>query len=86
MYEFPVKHLINGVTVAQVPVDEVTYYHVELPRHSVLLAQGLPAESVPRYRRPVELCQWPQQDSGSTRSLHSPSPQRVPLLDLAGGP
>jgi hypothetical protein len=41
----PVKYLINGVSIAQVPMDEVTYYHVELPRHSVLLAEGLAAES-----------------------------------------
>jgi T5SS/PEP-CTERM-associated repeat protein len=41
----PVKYLINGVTIAQVPVQEVTYYHVELPHHAVLLAEGLPAES-----------------------------------------
>jgi hypothetical protein len=26
-------------------VDEITYYHVELPRHDVLLAEGMPAES-----------------------------------------
>jgi hypothetical protein len=41
----PVKCLINGVTIAQVPVEEVTYYHIELPHHAVLLAEGLPAES-----------------------------------------
>ena len=41
----PIKHLINGATIAQVPSDEVTYWHVELPRHSVLLAEGLAAES-----------------------------------------
>jgi hypothetical protein len=41
----PVKHLINGSTIAQSPVDEVSYYHVELLRHAVLLAEGLPAES-----------------------------------------
>jgi hypothetical protein len=41
----PVKHLINGRTISQVPCDEVTYYHVELPQHSVLLAEGLPVES-----------------------------------------
>ena len=41
----PVKHLINGSSVAQVPVDTITYYHVELPRHEVLLAEGLAAES-----------------------------------------
>ncbi|HLB98496.1 MAG TPA: Hint domain-containing protein, partial [Acetobacteraceae bacterium] len=41
----PVKHLINGSTIVQVPVERVTYYHIELPRHDVLLAEGLPAES-----------------------------------------
>jgi len=41
----PIKHLINGTTIAQVPMDEVTYYHVELPQHDLLLAEGLPAES-----------------------------------------
>jgi Hint domain len=41
----PVKHLINGTTMAQVMVRKVTYYHVELPRHDVMLAEGLAVES-----------------------------------------
>ncbi len=41
----PVKHLINGTTVVQEQHDTVMYYHVELPRHDVLLANGLAAES-----------------------------------------
>jgi hypothetical protein len=41
----PVKYLVNGSSIRQVPRDEVTYYHVELPAHSVLLAEGLPVES-----------------------------------------
>ena len=41
----PIRYLINGSTIAQVPMDRVTYYHLELPRHDVVLAQGLPAES-----------------------------------------
>ncbi len=41
----PVCVLINGVTVEQVPVDTVTYWHVELDSHDVILAEGLPAES-----------------------------------------
>ena len=41
----PVRYLVNGSTIARITVDEVTYYHVELPRHDVLLAEGLPAES-----------------------------------------
>ena len=41
----PVDHLINGATVARVEVSEVTYWHVELESHDVLLAEGLPCES-----------------------------------------
>jgi Hint domain len=41
----PIRYLINETTIVQVPVDTVDYYHVELPRHDVLLAEGLPAES-----------------------------------------
>ncbi len=41
----PVHCLINGTTIRQVAADAVTYYHVELPRHDVILAEGLPAES-----------------------------------------
>jgi hypothetical protein len=41
----PIKHLINGISIEQVPMDEVTYYHVELEHHDVLFAEGLPAES-----------------------------------------
>ncbi len=41
----PIKHLINGSSITQAPVTRVTYHHLELPRHDVLLAQGLPAES-----------------------------------------
>jgi autotransporter passenger strand-loop-strand repeat protein len=41
----PVKHLVNGRSIAQVAADEVTYYHLELPQHAVVLAEGLPVES-----------------------------------------
>jgi collagen type I/II/III/V/XI/XXIV/XXVII alpha len=41
----PIKHLINDISIEQVPVHEVIYHHVELPRHEVLLAEGLPCES-----------------------------------------
>jgi len=41
----PVKYLINGVSIEQVKVDAVSYYHVELPQHDLLLAEGLPVES-----------------------------------------
>jgi len=41
----PIKHLVNGSTIEQIKVDEIDYYHVELQQHSVLLANGLAAES-----------------------------------------
>ena len=41
----PIMCLINGTTIERVPVDEVTYWHVELDQHDVLFAEGLPAES-----------------------------------------
>lgn len=41
----PVKHLVNNASIAQIDVDSITYWHVELDRHDVLLAEGLAAES-----------------------------------------
>jgi hypothetical protein len=41
----PVRFLVNGATVTQERVAKVTYWHVELASHDVLLANGLPAES-----------------------------------------
>jgi hypothetical protein len=41
----PIRYLINDATIAQQPIDEVTYWHVELPMHDVLFAEGLAAES-----------------------------------------
>jgi hypothetical protein len=41
----PIRHLVNASIITQVPVDQVVYYHIELPRHDVVLAQGLPVES-----------------------------------------
>jgi hypothetical protein len=41
----PARYLVNGSTITREQVDEVTYWHVELPAHGVLLAEGLPCES-----------------------------------------
>ncbi len=41
----PVKLLVNGTSIAQVKQDRVTYFHVELPRHAMILAEGLSVES-----------------------------------------
>jgi hypothetical protein len=61
----PVKHLVNGSSIAQVRVPEVTYYHVELRRHDVLLAEGLPAES---YLNTGDRSNF--ENGGIVRSLH----------------
>jgi hypothetical protein len=44
----PVKYLVNGRGVVQLAVTdmpEVNYWHIELPRHSLVLAENLPVES-----------------------------------------
>jgi hypothetical protein len=41
----PVKHLINHRGIAGVPLDTVTWHHLELENHDVILAEGAPAES-----------------------------------------
>jgi hypothetical protein len=41
----PVRHLLNDATIVQVPADRITYWHVELIEHDILLADGLPTES-----------------------------------------
>jgi hypothetical protein len=43
---FPVTHLVNGATILRDDASAaMTYYHVELDRHDILLAEGLPCES-----------------------------------------
>ena len=41
----PVRHLINGASIAQEPRARARYHHIELERHDLLLAEGLAAES-----------------------------------------
>jgi hypothetical protein len=41
----PIGHLVNGATIAVVEVEEITYWHVELDSHDILIANNLPAES-----------------------------------------
>jgi hypothetical protein len=41
----PACHLVNGATITREKPGAVTYYHLELERHAVLLADGMPAES-----------------------------------------
>ena len=41
----PLKYLVNGSTVVQLARAHVIYYHIELRRHDVILAEGLAAET-----------------------------------------
>ncbi len=41
----PVRCLLNDASIRQTPCARVTYWHVELEAHDVLLAEGLPCES-----------------------------------------
>ena len=41
----PVKFLINGSSIAQVKRDRVSYFHLELQQHEIILAEDLPVES-----------------------------------------
>lgn len=41
----PVKYLINGTTIRQVRSHRIGYFHIELARHEVVLAEGLPVET-----------------------------------------
>jgi hypothetical protein len=41
----PVKYLLNGTTLRQMHTTIVDYFHLELSRHDVVLAEGLPSET-----------------------------------------
>ncbi len=41
----PALHLVNGATITQEQNAATTYYHLELDRHDILLAEGMAAES-----------------------------------------
>jgi hypothetical protein len=41
----PAKYLVDGDAIAPVPMRSVTYFHVELDRHDVIIAEGLATES-----------------------------------------
>ena len=41
----PASSLINGANVSQVEMGSVTYWHIELESHDVILANNLPAET-----------------------------------------
>jgi Hint domain len=62
----PIMCLINGTSIAREPVSSVTYWHVELDAHDILLAEGLPAESY------LDWGDRPFFDEASDHALHNP--------------
>ena len=69
----PSKLLVNGTTVAVLDQPSVTYHHVELEHHDVLLANGLltPAEAVARYDAVGERVREAAEQALSSRPLAS---------------
>jgi hypothetical protein len=41
----PVRHLVNGSSIVQQTRASITYWHLELSRHDVILAEGLACET-----------------------------------------
>jgi phospholipase/lecithinase/hemolysin len=41
----PARYLVNHTSIRREPRDSLTYWHVELPEHDVLLAEDLPCET-----------------------------------------
>jgi hypothetical protein len=40
-----VRYLVNGASVARIYVPRITYWHLELDSHDIVLAEGLPTET-----------------------------------------
>lgn len=60
----PITRLINGLSIASVPADTVTYWHIELDEHDTPVAEGVPAEGVLHYGTPP----WRGTDQGGSGS------------------
>jgi len=72
----PVKYLIDGNNIVQVETDTVTYFHVELDRHSVISAEGLAVESY------LEMDMMPRREKSDGLRLF-PASRQDELLDRA---
>ncbi|MHB2170080.1 Hint domain-containing protein [Alsobacter sp. R-9] len=79
----PAGDLVNGVTVTELPLSSIlhTFFHVELERHDVILAEGAWAESL----RPVHGHAVFDNDDGE----RDPDPERLrpfaPIVGVKGG-
>jgi hypothetical protein len=74
----PIKYLVNGTTIVRRKVARITYYHVELRQHDILLAEGLPVESYLETGGRAAFA-----NGGGVMQLHSdfaPDPVRIALI------
>lgn len=68
----PARALVNGRDVRLAPCDEVTFVHVLLDRHEVLLAEGVPCESLflgGEARQVLEGCHADDSDARILRAM-----------------
>jgi RHS repeat-associated protein len=81
----PIRLLINGTTVAQIAMPAVTYFHIELEQHDILIADGLPAESYldtgnrTTFENAVPVMDLHPDFSGVERARHSERQTVAPL-------
>jgi hypothetical protein len=74
----PVKYLINGGSIRQIPASgTISYFHIELDRHDILLAEGLSVESY------LDTDNRAMRDDGFTQN--SPNPDYVQYIWEAQG-
>jgi hypothetical protein len=73
----PIKYLVNGTSIAQIKRDSVTYFHVQLARHEVILAEGLRVESY------LDLGYRDDFDPDDVSACSFSDVQRRPLADMA---
>lgn len=71
----PVERLANGRSIVQVPVSSVTYYHVELPTHDVLFAEGVSTKS---YLEVGDRSNFANGGAGTRLHVDLPRPGRSP--------
>ena len=62
----PVKHLVNGSTLARVRPAFICYHHVELDSHDIIFADGLATESYLDTGEPNRLLQWRRADDAAS--------------------
>ena len=60
----PVKYLIDGLSIAQIPAARATYYHIKLDQHDIILAEDLPVESY------LDIGEHDHFEGGNSMTLH----------------